>query len=243
MRKTLLAALALIAAAGLSAEEAKSSYSITSDVTYTTRYFFRGVKNQDSALQPSVTYTQGAFSGGIWTSQALGNKDTSWAQGKEYDFFGGYTFSLENNASVTLGGTYYYYPSARPSLSEAKKSYEGSIAFAAPVGPLSGKFTVFHDFKFDSNTLQADLGYSVPMSNGSFDVGAYFGYNDIGDGDADLPGTAGYTYKYYGLDASVSIKLSDKATAKLGGHWTDTRGDLASPDKNLWVTLGVTVVF
>ena len=35
----------------------------------------------------------------------------------------------------------------------------------------------------------------------------------------------------------------DKATAKLGGHWTDTRGDLASPDKNLWVTLGVTVVF
>jgi len=243
MRKTLLAALALIAAAGLSAEEAKSSYSITSDVTYTTRYFFRGVKNQDSALQPSITYTQGAFSGGIWTSQALGNKDTSWAQGKEYDFVGGYTFSLENNTSVTLGGTYYYYPSARPSLSEPKKTYEGSIALAAPVGPLSGKLTFFHDFKYDSNTLQADLGYSVPMSSGSFDVGAYFGYNDIGDGDADLPGTSGYTYKYYGLDASIGVKLSDKATAKLGVHWTDTRGDIASPDKNVWVTLGVTVVF
>jgi uncharacterized protein (TIGR02001 family) len=243
MRKTLFAAFALLAAAGLSAEEAKSSYSVTADFTYTTRYFFRGVKNQDAALQPSITFAQGAFSAGIWSSQALSDKSAQWAQGKEYDFFAGYAFALENNASVTLGGTYYYYPSARPSLSEAKKSYEASIAFAAPVGPLTGKLSAFHDFKFDSNTLQADLGYSVPISNGSFDVGVYYGYNDIGDGDADLPGGAGYTYKYYGADASVSVKLSDKATIKLGGHWTDTSGDLASPDKNLWVTLGVTVVF
>jgi uncharacterized protein (TIGR02001 family) len=243
MRKTLFAVAALVAAAGLSAEETKSSYSVTTDFTYTTRYFFRGVKNQDSALQPSVTFAQGAFSAGIWSSQALSDKSAQWAQGKEYDFFAGYAFALENNASVTLGGTYYYYPSARPSLSEVKKSYEASIAFAAPVGPLTGKLSAFHDFKFDSNTLQADLGYSVPISNGSFDVGVYYGYNDIGDGDADLSGTAGYTYKYYGADASVSVKLSEKATIKLGGHWTDTSGDLPSPDKNLWVTLGITVVF
>lgn len=244
MRKTLFAALALIGAASLlHAEEAKSSYSITTDFTYTTRYFFRGVKNQDSALQPSVTFAQGPLSFGVWTSQALSDKKASWAQGKEYDFFGGYAFTVDEKYSLTLGGTYYYYPSARPSLSEPKKTYEGSIAFAGPVGPLSGKFTMFHDFKLDANTLQADLGYSVPINNGSFDVGVYYGYNDIGDGDGDLPGGSGYTYKYYGVDASVSVKLSDKATVKLGGHWTDTTGDLASPDKNLWVTLGVTVVF
>lgn len=243
MRKTLFAAFALLAAAGLSAEEAKSSYSVTADFTYTTRYFFRGVIAQDQAFQPSITYSQGAFSGGIWSSQALNDKTAQWAQGKEYDFFAGYTFALEENRSVTVGGTYYYYPSARPSLSEPKKTYEGYIAFATPIGPLSGKLTAFHDFKLDSNTLQADLGYSVPISNGSFDVGVYYGYNDVGDGDGDLPGTAGYTYKYYGADASVSVKLSEKATIKLGGHWTDTSGDVASPDKNLWVTLGVTVVF
>jgi uncharacterized protein (TIGR02001 family) len=243
MRKTLFAAFALLAAAGLSAEEAKSSYSITTDFTYTSRYFFRGVKSQDSAFQPSVTFAQGAFSAGVWSSQALSDKSAQWAQGKEYDLFAGYSFALDDKYSVTLGGTYYYYPSARPSLSEPKKTYEGSLAFAGPLGPLSGKFTVFHDFKLDSNTLQADLGYSVPFSGGSFDVGAYWGYNDVGDGDGDLPGTGGYTYKYYGADASVSVSLSEKVTAKLGGHWTDTSGDLASPDKNLWVTLGITVVF
>lgn len=244
MRKTLFAAFALLtAAAGLQAEEAKSSYSITSDFTYTTRYFFRGVKNQDSAFQPSVTFAQGPLSLGIWTSQALDNKTTSWAQGKEYDFFGGYTWALNEKYSLSAGGTYYYYPSARPSLSEPKKTYEASLGVAGPVGPLTGKLTMFHDFKLDSNTFQADLGYSVPMSSGSFDVGVYYGYNDINDGDGDLPGGTGFTYKYYGVDASISVKLSDKATAKLGGHWTDTTGDLASPDKNLWVTLGVTVVF
>lgn len=242
MKKLLLVTLAL-AACSLRAEEAAPAYSVTTDFTYTSRYFFRGVKNQDSAFQPSVTFTKGDFSAGIWSSQALSDRSAQWAQGKEYDFFGGYTFALEGKATVTLGGTYYYYPSARPSLSEAEKSYEGSIVLAAPVGPLSGKLSVFHDFKFDSNTLQADLGYSMPISNGSFDVGVYYGYNDVGDGDADLPGTAGYTYKYYGVDASVSVKLSEKATVKLGGHWTDTAGDLASPEKNLWVSLGVTIVF
>lgn len=243
MRKALFAALAFVGAASLlRAEEPKSSYSITTDFTYTTRYFFRGVKNQDSAFQPSVTFAEGPVSLGIWTSQALDNKTTSWAQGKEYDFFGGYTWALNEKYSLTAGGTYYYYPSARPSLSEPKKTYEANLGVAGPVGPLTGKVTMFHDFKLDANTFQLDLGYSVPISNGSFDVGAYYGYDDINDGDGDLPGSTGYTYKYYGVDASVSVKLSDKATLKLGGHWTDTKGDVPSPDKNLWVTIGITVV-
>lgn len=242
MKKLLFATLALAAAAGLRAEEAKSSYSVTTDFTYTTQYFFRGVKNQDSAFQPSVTYTQGGFSGGIWTSQALDKRSTAWAQGKEYDFFAGYTLPVAEKYSFAVGGTYYCYPSARPSLSEAKKTYEGSLAFSGPVGPLTGKLSGFHDFKLDSNTVQLDLGYSIPLSNdgGSFDVGVYYGRNDIGDGDGDLPGTSGYLYKYYGVDVGLTGKLSDKLTVKVAAHWTNV-SDLPHADTNVWLSVGLTV--
>ena len=243
MKKLLLTVLALAAAAGLRAEEAKSSYTITSDFTYTSRYFFRGVKNQDSALQPSVTFAQGPLTLGVWASQAIRHRDEAWSEGKEIDLFGGYSFALDDKYSLALGGTVYLYPSARKAFSEPKSSYEGSLAFSGPLGPLSSKVTYFHDFKYKSDTFQGDLGYSVPLANdaGSLDVGGYYGYNDIGDGDANLPGTGGYTYKYFGLDASVSLKVSEKATAKLGFHWTDTTGDLGHRDENFWVTLGLTV--
>jgi len=226
------------------ADEPVSSYSVSSDFTYTTQYFFRGVKNQEQAFQPSITLTSGSWSTGVWASQALNKKAASWAQGREIDFFGSYVYAINEKYSVTGGGTYYYYPSARPSLSEPQSTYELSLALSGPVGPLTGKLTAFHDFKLDSNTFQFDLGYSMPLPDerGSFDVGAYYGSTDIGDFDAGLPGTGGYDYRYYGLDASVSYKLCKSATAKLGVHWTDVSG-LPSPADNVWVSIGVTTSF
>lgn len=244
MKKLTSLIAALLLSLSLQADEPASSYSIATDFTYTTQYFFRGVKNQEQAFQPSITLTSGSWTAGIWTSQALNKRAASWAQGKEYDFFGSYNYAIDEKYTLTAGGTYYYYPSARPSLSEPKSTYEFSLAVAGPVGPLTGKLTAFHDFKLDSNTFQLDLGYSVPMAGeqGSFDFGGYFGSTDIGDFDAGLPGTGGYDYRYYGLDASVSYKLSKTATAKLGVHWTDVSG-VPSSDDNVWVSLGVTMNF
>jgi len=226
------------------ADEPASAYSVSSDFTYTTQYFFRGVKNQEQAFQPSVTLTSGNWTTGVWTSQALNKKAASWAQGKEYDFFGSYNYAINEKYSLTVGGTYYYYPSARPSRDEAKNSTELNVAVAGPVGPLAGKITAFRDFDFKSTTFQLDLGYSMPLADKrvSLDFGGYFGTTNIGDVNADRPGTGRYDYRYYGLDTSVSYKLSDHATAKLGVHWTDVSG-LPTPDDNVWVSVGVSMNF
>lgn len=242
MKKLLFVALTLAASLGLRAEEAKSSYSITSDFTYTTRYFFRGVQQQEGAFQPSVTFAQGPFSLGVWTSFAADNHTAAWSQGKEYDIVGSYSLNLAEGVTGTVGGTYYYYPSARPSLSEPKDTYESVLALAATQGAFTGKVSYFHDFVYKSNTFQFDLGYSKSIADGGaqFDAGVYYGLNDIGDGDGDLPGSGGYDYSYYGLDASISGKISDNATLKIGGHWTNV-SKLAQPKTNVWLTVGVTV--
>lgn len=243
MKKTLLAALTLAALTlGLRAEEPAPSYSVSTDFTYTTRYYFRGVQQQQSAFQPSVAFAKGGLSLGAWSSYALEEKSTAWSRGEEIDLFGSYSVALAEGYTGTAGLTYYAYPSARSASSEPDSTYESFVSVAGPLGPLSGKVTFFHDFVYDSNTFQFDLGYSKPFADGAaqLDFGCYYGLNDIGDGDGDLPGTGGYDYKYYGADVSLSGKLSETATLKIGAHWTNT-SDLAQPSPKLWLTVGLTL--
>ena len=243
MKKKLLAVLALVAAYSLlRADEPASSYSVTTDFTYTTHYMFRGVQQQKGALQPSLTFTQGGLSLGAWGSTALQDKSTAWAAGKEIDLFGSYSFGLAEGVTGTVGLTYYYYPDARSASSEPDSTYESVVSLALPVGPLSGKVSYFHDFVYKSDTFQLDLGYSKPIADGGaqFDAGVYYGINDIGDGDGDLPGTGGYDYKYYGAVVALSGKISESATLKVAANWTNT-SKIAQPATKLWLSVGLTV--
>lgn len=237
LRFVLVLGLAAIAVRG---EEPSSGYSIATDFTYTSKYYFRGVKSQDSALQPSLTLTKGNASIGIWSSQALEHRSATWADGNEIDVSASYTHPIDKDYSLTFGGNLYTYPSARASLDELKHTTEFSLSLAGPVGPLSAELAVYRDIDYKSNTLQLDLSYSfaLPNEKGSFDVGGYVGTTDIGDYNAGLAGTGGYNYRYYGLDASLSYKLGDHSTVKVGVHWTDV-ARLPSPSDNVWFSIGV----
>jgi uncharacterized protein (TIGR02001 family) len=241
MKHTLLAALALtLASAGLRAEEPKSSYSLTTDFFFVSEYIFRGIEQQDAAFQPAVTFTKDTLSLGVWTSQALTNKSLVWAQGSEIDLWGTYGFKLTDALTATVGGTAYLYPSARPSLSEPDETYELSLGVSAPLGPLTGSATYFKDFVLESNTFQFGVAYSIPLpeGKGSFDLAATYAFNDIGDGDGDLPGTAGYDYRYYALSGTFAYKLTAAATLKLGATYTGVNRIPGAP-KNLVFTVGV----
>ena len=69
MKKTVILLAALLTGASLAADTAPaSSYSITADFPYTTKYVFRGVQYAEGAFQPSVKFTQGDFYAGVWMS-------------------------------------------------------------------------------------------------------------------------------------------------------------------------------
>lgn len=241
MKKLLIVAAALAVAAGLRAEEPKSSYSVTADFSYTTKYVFRGFKNADDAFQPSVTVASGNFSAGVWSSMALTDKASAWAQGREYDLFASYAIPLEK-ATLTFGGTAYLYPSARPSLSEDDKTYELSASVALPLGPLSGSATYFHDLVLDSNTFEFGLGHSVAFEGGSFDVKGTYGFTDIEDSNGDLPGTGGIDYRYWAVSASLSYKLAESVTAKAGVTYTGVNKVSGAP-KHFLGSVGLAVAF
>src|SRR6185369_11441239 len=82
-----------------------SSYSITLDFPYTTRYVFRGFQYAKDAVQPSIKLTTGDFYAGIWVSAPL---DDGYEL--EVDYYAGYGFKLSNGWSLDVGATVYSYP-------------------------------------------------------------------------------------------------------------------------------------
>jgi len=239
MKKITILLAALGAAAGLHAQDPKSSYSVTTDFAYTSKYVFRGVEAAGSSFQPSVEVTMQDFYLGLWTSQPITKH-----QDNEIDVYGGYKYKVNENLSLEAVGTYYWYPEAKGF--STRKSYEGGLGATYTVHGISATVNYYHDFKLKSNTVQGSLGYSLPIESigASLDLTGFYGTVSARDWAPDGPAVIRESYDYYGLDASIPYKLSEKATFTLGGHWTHNRGYFAdSGDSNVWWTAGVTVGF
>lgn len=239
MKKITILWAALGAAAGLYAQDPKSSYSVTTDFAYTSQYVFRGVKAAGSSFQPSVEVTMEDFYLGLWTSQPITKH-----QDNEIDVYGGYKYKLNESVSLEAVGTYYWYPEAKGFTT--RKSYEAGLGATYTHSSISASLYYYHDFKLKSDTLQGSVGYSLPLQaiGASLDITGFYGTVNSHDASPDSPWKIRESYNYYGIDVSVPYKLSEKATFTLGGHWA--RNDNLPPDvddSHVWWTAGITVGF
>ena len=224
----------------LRAEEPKSSYSITADFLYVTEYIFRGIEQQDGALQPAVTFTKDTLSLGVWSSQALSNRSANWAQGNEVDVWFSYGISFDQ-ATISVGGTGYLYTTARPSFGEPDDTWELSLGASGPLGPLTGSATYFHDFVLKSDTFEFKLAYSLPLPDdrGAVDFTGFYALNDIGDVNGSHAGEHTIDYKYFGASAAFTCKLNARTALKASVNYVDVDDVPGAPGANLWFAIGV----
>jgi uncharacterized protein (TIGR02001 family) len=101
-------------AAGLVAVAASAQAGVSSTVTLTNDYDFRGITQtaHEAALQASVDYAfaDSGFSVGAWVSNI--NFDNCCDEKMELDLYGGYSKSFEGGFGFTVNGVYYTYPGA-----------------------------------------------------------------------------------------------------------------------------------
>lgn len=236
MKKTLLATVALLSATGLFAQEdaaSTPSYSVTADVTFVSKYVFRGFWQQDNSLQPSLEFSAGGFTAGVWAAQAMKDRTAAWSKGTEIDVYGGYEFALPNDFALTVGLTSYNYPKHRPSLGEVDNTLEGSIGLSGKAGPVSLGATYFHDWDLDSDTFELGVSFGNEINDTvSYEAGGAYGF---------VKYDAGGDYDYYSLGLTFSFKLNDTFTLSTGVHWSDN--DVAGIGSNTWFSVGVSAGF
>jgi uncharacterized protein (TIGR02001 family) len=230
MKKTaLLLAALLTTGASLSADDAApaSSYAVTVDFPYASKYVFRGVQYAKGAFQPSVKVTSGDFYAGVWVSAPV---DKGYEL--EIDYYAGYGFKLQNGWSVDTGLTAYTYPGLDGGGD--KLTWEPYVGLNGSFGAVTSATYAYYDLTLDVFTLQETLGYSIPID----DKTSMNWSATLGRAEPD----AGSGYTYYGLGVTVPYKISDKATVTVGAQYADH--DLSGVDGNhFWATLGYTYTF
>lgn len=237
MKKTILALAALVGASAAFADvaaPAAKSYSVTLDNTLASEYIFRGVEIADTTFHPSVEIAYGDLYAGVWGALPFNNN--AGADFKEFDFYTGYGFALNDTWKLDAGVTHYYYGDTT-GLSDTTEFYLG----------LNGKISVlttsvygYYDIDLQSSTFIASAGYSVALEKlgTSLDFTATLGYVDNGE----IASAAPADYTYWGLGVAVPYKLSDTATLTTGVAYTNGNQNALVEDQIVG-TIGLTVGF
>ncbi len=217
-------ATALVVSAPVASAE-DSPHVISSTVTFTTDYMFRGVSQTDRlpAAQGSIdyTYTPYGFYAGVWGSNV---DDAFVSDGNiEIDVYGGFRGAFSNGIGWDIGGLYYAYPG---------ESYDPGPDYAEVKGGLSYTFsdvqfspavsaTLYYspDYTYetgDSIYVDGALGLTLPYD---MSLGFHIGYLDV-----DVPGSV-YDWKV-GLSKSFAGMVFNVSYYDVGG---DDEGNYCFP--------------
>ncbi len=248
MKTPLILFAALAAGSGLCAQSdsPRSSYSVTADFSYTSKYVFRGVQRTRDAFQPSIDFKigdpqTGQFYANVWTSQPIHQHEHD-----EVDFTAGYRWRVTSEVSVEALATYYWYPEANHG--ETRHSTEGGVGVSYSGGGYLPTAIVyyFHDLDRKADTGMISLGYGIPIPDigTSLDVSVYAGTSKADDAAPDSGLTVRESYNYYGADVRIPYRLSPRTKLTVGAHWATSEKYIPGTARNLfWVDVGVAFSF
>ena len=248
----LLAALAGFTALTASAQQTASSYSVTTDFSYTSQYVFRGIQRaRGDAFTPSVEASVGNFSNnaylGLWTMQPI-TRYQSVSQNNEIDIYAGYRQKITRTLSLEGMGTFYWYPEASANDLWGKKTYELGARLTYASRGITAGASAYYDFRLQAIITQGSVGYSfpIPKLGASIDAAFYIGSVGMKNWAPDAPQGPKIreSYNYYGFDVVVPYHIRANATVTAGLHYaTNQNMPEGVPANKVWFTLGVTTSF
>ncbi len=215
MQSKLLTSVAL--AASLMAASGLAHAQFSSTVTVVSDYDFRGVSlsAKDPALQASLDYAfENGFSLGAWASNI--DSGDGIDDDLELDLYFNYAYSLNDNAAITAGLTYYLYPSG----DDTEDYPEAYVGFTYNGVAFKQWFTN-DNFGLDETAFYTEVNYSVALNdNWSIPLHAGYSWGDFWENlDAELfdysVGVAysnwnfNFALKLTGTDASGAVKIED----------------------------------
>lgn len=219
--------LTLLFVALIASVSIQAAPSVSTDLTYTSKYVFRGVEVSTESFQPSLNVEVGNFMLGVWNSTPI-EKDYEL----EFDYTLGYNINVTKDWSVNVGATVYHYPG----LDEGKKySSEGFIGLNGTLLGFTTETCAFYDRDLKALTAQQTLGRSFNLSEKlSLDLSGSIGRVRFDDSSF---------YTYYGAGATLAYSITEKATISVGGQWADHNLTDGTPGNHTWGTIGLSYQF
>ena len=218
----------LVVAMGLRA--ADDQMTVTLDVSYTSKYIFRGVQLGENAFQPSLELSASDFYFGVWGNTPVGS-DNQFEDNLEFDFYLGKNITLSDSTALDIGYTYYFYPELPSGSQRGTSEVYVGVNFSA--GGLQPALYAFYDFDLEAWTFQGSVGTSIPLEKigASLDLTATLGH---------VTADGGFSYTYWGLGAAIPMRLSERTTVTLGTFYS-THDITGLRDDHIGASLSLTV--
>ncbi len=200
---------------------------ISGTLDFYTDYVWRGfILDRDPVFQPGISVSVAGFTYSFWSSWDASNNSGS-TESDEIDYVLDYTLSLNDLVSVSVGNTYYDFPSAN---TYSKEFYVGLGFSKIPVLdlPIETSLTFYRDYGNQNkggglgNYISLDSSYSYILFDEpdvTLDLGAHFGYNR----KLFIAGTSGYDL---GLSCGLTIPLKDNITISPSLNYSIPYNDL-----------------
>lgn len=183
---------------------------VSSDVTYSSRYLFRGVKRASDSIQPNVEAGMGDYYAGLWANLPTGRA------GSEIQYYGGRSLPLPTVefAALDFGATFYDYPQS--GVNRTHEFFVGAQVRAPRLPSLSGSLYYFHDVDLRSRVAEASAVYAVSLERwglpSSLDLSLVGGLQGGHAGKSE-------SYHYYGGAIELPFALNDYAAVTVGLHY------------------------
>lgn len=219
MNKTnlLFACVALLF--GVSSAQAQTPVAETPTATVTltpsivSQYMFRGVRLGGPSFEPNAEFDFGNLAFGVWANFPTSDK-VDGVSDPEIDPYGSYTFTLNENLSITPGFTWYTYPHAKKSNGFYKSTFEPSLALNYTVSGIKLTPKLYYDVVMHGPTYELSASWSAPLKNfgTELDFLATIGRYDWKKAAADTsPDLRNYgNYWLVGVSAPITINASSK---------------------------------
>jgi uncharacterized protein (TIGR02001 family) len=229
-------AVAVMPSAASAADAPASPHTLTGNVGLYSQYVFRGLTqtNREPAVQGGFDYSHvSGFYAGTWASNISWLRDGgSYNAGGslEWDFYGGYKWSLPHDFGLDVGTLYYYYPGdVTPGCLAGSvacpKADTWEVYGALSWKWLSAKFSYSLDNKTfgvpqSDGTYYLDLTASYPIPNTKLTAIAHYGKQKY---TGQIPGVAlsnDTLFSYDDWKLGLSYALPKDFT--IGAYYTDT---------------------
>jgi uncharacterized protein (TIGR02001 family) len=254
MKKSAIVIAVLAAGAALRADvpsepsavsEPRLDYSVTTSLDFSSAYIFRGIKQTNQAIQPSIEVDSNNFSVGAWTSQPIRNNEQD-----EFDFYAGYKYAVNRNLTIQPVLTYYWYPEfdrhSASNVDGTVDSLEPGLGLTYTINGFSPSVFYYYDTILERQTTQGSIGYALPLAKlgTELDLTAYVGTSDGRNVLSGLRHGVRKSYNFYGADISLPYKLASNCTLTAAVHYASSDHEPIGVKENLfWWSLGLTTGF
>ena len=219
---TVLLCLPAVATTGPDAPPA-AKLALSATASFASQYMFRGERLGGPSFQPSIDGTYGNFAAGLWSNFPLQDKLAGQSD-PEFNFYGAYTFSLNDRVTLAPGWTLYTYPRAPTDAGFFRATIEPNLCLNFALADLRLASRISYDLDTNESAAEVSASYALPIAGTGAEIAltGTLGTHLLGNAEFAADPRVKAWGNFWSIGGAVPCQMSDAGKLTIG--WSYTRG-------------------